>query len=186
MERIALYQQILVPVDGSDTSDAGLAEATRLAHLTGAKLRLLQVVDDMPMIMSGDTLVAMTTDVFDLLRKNGQRILDEARKQVEAAGIAAETRLYDSFDGRLSDRIVKEVAEWPADLIVLGTHGRRGVGRMLLGSDAEQVLRTATESSNWDLIGLGSWRTLKIVNEGRTAVAAVAARACTSGGLSDW
>jgi nucleotide-binding universal stress UspA family protein len=37
-----------------------------------------------------------------------------------------------------------EVAEWPADLIVLGTHGRRGVGRMLLGSDAEQVLRTAT------------------------------------------
>ncbi len=139
-----MYQQILVPVDGSDTSDAGLAEATQLAHLTGAKLRLLHVVDDMPMIMSGDTLGAMTTDVFDLLRKNGQRILDEARKRVEASGIAAETRLFDSFDGRLSDRVVKEVAEWPADLIVLGTHGRRGVGRMLLGSDAEQVLRTAT------------------------------------------
>ena len=139
-----MYQRILVPVDGSATSDAGLNEAMQLARLTGAKLRLLHVVDDMPMILSGDTMGAMTADVFDLLRKNGQRILDEACKRVEAAGIATDARLYDSFDGRLSDRVVKEVAEWPADLIVLGTHGRRGVGRMLLGSDAEQVLRTAT------------------------------------------
>jgi nucleotide-binding universal stress UspA family protein len=45
--------------------------------------------------------------------------------------------------GRVSDVIVKEAAQWPADLIVLGTHGRRGAGRLLLGSDAEQVLRVA-------------------------------------------
>jgi len=139
-----MYQRILVPVDGSATSDAGLAEATQLARLTGAQLRLLHVVDDMPMIMSGDTMGAMAGDVFDLLRKNGERVLQAACTRVKAAGIAVDTKLYDSFDGRLSDRVVQEVAEWPADLIVLGTHGRRGVGRMLLGSDAEQVLRTAT------------------------------------------
>ena len=120
-----MYQRILVPVDGSATSDAGLAEATQLARLTGAQLRLLHVVDDMPMIMSGDTMVAMAGDVFDLLRKNGERVLQAACTRVKAAGIAVDTKLYDSFDGRLSDRVVQEVAEWPADLIVLGTHGRR-------------------------------------------------------------
>lgn len=86
---------------------------------------------------------AMTGDLFSLLREGGERILAGARASVEAEGVAVDTQLFDSMDGRLSDRVAQQVAEWQADLIVLGTHGRRGVGRMLLGSDAEQVIRTA-------------------------------------------
>ena len=52
--------------------------------------------------------------------------------------------LKESFAGRVCDLVVEEAATWPADLIVIGTHGRRGVGRLFMGSDAEQVLRLAT------------------------------------------
>ena len=58
--------------------------------------------------------------------------------------IPVDTALFDSLSKRLCDRVAEQVKEWGADVIVLGTHGRRGVGRMLLGSDAEQIVRTAT------------------------------------------
>ena len=59
------------------------------------------------------------------------------------SGVTVETVLHHSFPGRVCDVIVKEATDWKADLIVIGTHGRRGAGRLLLGSDAEQVLRLA-------------------------------------------
>jgi nucleotide-binding universal stress UspA family protein len=68
-------------------------------------------------------------------------VLQEAETRVRAAGVAVETELYESYSGRVSDLVIAKAREWGAQLIVLGTHGRRGVGRMLLGSDAEQVLR---------------------------------------------
>ncbi len=139
-----MYQRILVPVDGSATANAGLAEALKLARLTGARLRLLHVVDDMPFILGADSMGTMTGELFGLLREGGERILAAARATAEAEGVEVDSQLFDSLDGRLSDRVAQQVTEWRADLIVLGTHGRRGVGRMLLGSDAEQVIRTAT------------------------------------------
>jgi nucleotide-binding universal stress UspA family protein len=51
--------------------------------------------------------------------------------------------LLESLNGRLCDHVNQQVTDWKADLIVLGTHGRRGASRWLLGSDAEQVLRSA-------------------------------------------
>lgn len=138
-----MYQRILVPVDGSPTSNLGLAEAIKVAKLTGAQVRLLHVVDEMPFIMSGEGYGAMATDVLRLLREAGEEILQQARALVKDNGIAVDTVLFDSFSGRLSDRVVEQVKEWQADLVVLGTHGRRGVQRALLGSDAEQVLRTS-------------------------------------------
>ena len=139
-----MYQRILVPVDGSPTSNAGLAEAMKLAKLTGAKLKLLHVVDELPFVMSAEGYGAMSGDVFDLLKDAGEKILAEAKKRVEQEGIAVETGLFDSLNGRLSDRVVEQVREWGAELFVLGTHGRRGARRMVLGSDAEQVVRTAS------------------------------------------
>ena len=139
-----MYQRILVPVDGSPTSNVGLAEAIKLAKLTGARLRLLHVVDETAFLMSGDSFSAMPVDVFTLLKEAGQAVLDTARVTVDAAGIPVDTALFDSLSKRLCDRVSEQVKEWGADVIVLGTHGRRGVGRMLLGSDAEQIVRTAT------------------------------------------
>ena len=73
----------------------------------------------------------------------GEAVLKRALERVRGAPVAVETVLVPHPGGRLADRVLQQASEWPADLVVLGTHGRRGVGRMLLGSDAEQVLRTA-------------------------------------------
>ena len=139
-----MYQRILVPVDGSPTSNAGLAEAIKLAKLTGARMRVMHVVDETPLLMSGDGFAGMPGDVFTLLKEAGQSVLDQARQTVHAAGIPVETTLFDSLSGRLCDRVTEQVRTWGADVIVLGTHGRNGVRRMLLGSDAEQIVRAAT------------------------------------------
>ena len=139
-----MYHRILVPVDGSPTSNAGLAEAIKLARLTGARVRVLHVVDETAFLLSGDSFAPMSGDVFTLLKEAGQAVLETARVTVDAAGIPVDTALFDSLSSRLCDRVAEQVKKWGADVIVLGTHGRRGVGRMLLGSDAEQIVRTAT------------------------------------------
>ena len=140
-----MYQRILVPVDGSPTSDAGLAEATRLAKLTGAQIRLLHVVDEMPFIMSSGAPTVIAGDLLEVLRDAGRKILEKAAAAVKAeGGIAVDTMLFDSLDGRLCDRVTEQARDWPADLVVLGTHGRRGIRRAALGSDAEQIVRYAT------------------------------------------
>jgi len=139
-----MYQRILVPVDGSPTSKAGLAEAIKLAKLIGARLRLLHVVDEMPYVMSIQGQAAISADVFSLLKEAGKKVLERARTQVEQQDIPVDTVLLEILSGRLCDKVAEQAREWSAELIVLGTHGRRGVGRMFLGSDAEQIVRTAT------------------------------------------
>lgn len=139
-----MYQRILVPVDGSETSNAGLDEAIKLAKLTGAQLRLMHVIDESPLLLSAEGMAALSADVFTLLREGGERVLEDTRERVVAAGIAADTKLYEGVAARLSDCVAEEVREWAADLIVIGTHGRRGVGRFLLGSGAEEIVRSAT------------------------------------------
>ena len=139
-----MYQRILAPVDGSPTSNAGLAEAIKLAKFTGARVCVLHVVDEMPYLMSADGFGAMTGDVLALVGQAARAIVERARATVDASGIPVDTAIFDSLSGRLCDRVAEQVQEWAADLIVLGTHGRRGVGRLLLGSGAEQIVRTAT------------------------------------------
>ena len=138
-----MYQRILVPVDGSATSDAGLAEAIKLGRLTGATLRLVHVVDLMPYGGGFDLASAYTGELVPLLLEAGQKTLDAASEQVRSAGLALETQLLEAFASRASDLILDEARSCAADLIVIGTHGRRGIGRLMLGSDAEQVLRQA-------------------------------------------
>ncbi|MCZ4314268.1 universal stress protein [Comamonadaceae bacterium G21597-S1] len=138
-----MYKHILVPVDGSPTSNAGLAEAVKLAKGLGARIRLLHVVDEMPMAVSAEGFGGMSIDLLGLLREAGEQVLSQAKSQVEAAGVPVDVVLVDSLSGRLSDHVTAQARSWPADLIVIGTHGRRGIGRMVLGSDAEQVLRHA-------------------------------------------
>lgn len=139
-----MYQRILVPIDGSSTAAAGLEEAMMLAKLSGARLRLIHVVDEMPFALSAEGYAAMSSDVLGLLKESGVALLAESKRRVEGQGIPVDTVLFDSLEGRLSDRVADQTEEWGADLIVLGTHGRRGFQRLLLGSDAEQIVRTAT------------------------------------------
>jgi len=140
-----MYQRILVPIDGSPTAERGLAEAIKLGRLTGAQLRLIHVVDELSFALSASQgmTVTMSGDMLDILREAGTEILAQGAASVRAAGLQVDTVLKDSFAGRVSDLVINEAGAWPADLIVLGTHGRRGVGRLFLGSDAETIVRSA-------------------------------------------
>lgn len=137
---MSIYQRILVPVDGSPTSNAALDEAIRLAKLTGARIRLVHVLDDIPFSIGFETYVG---DVMGLLTDAGSEVLTEAKARAEASGVAADTFITELFGERVCDVVADQARIWKADLIVIGTHGRRGARRMVLGSDAEQVARTA-------------------------------------------
>lgn len=138
-----MYQRILVPVDGSPTSQRGLDEAIRLAQIMKGRLRLIHVIDELSFAVAMDAYSGYAGDWLGVLREAGQRVLDDGKAVAAAAGVEVETVLCDSFHGAVHEMVTAEAAKWPADLIMIGTHGRRGVGRLLLGSSAEHILRYA-------------------------------------------
>ena len=82
-------------------------------------------------------------DLVPALREGGQRILAKAKAAAEKEGIRAKTLLRETLGGPAADTIVRDARRQRADLIVLGTHGRRGLRRLVLGSDAEAVVRSS-------------------------------------------
>lgn len=135
-----MYQNILVPIDGSEPSGLGLHEAIQLARTLGARLRLLHVVNKTPWIGVGATPVVID-DIISHWRSTGMAILREAASAARAAGVEVQDRLIECLGDQAGEIIVAEAREWPAHLIVCGTHGRRGLKRMLMGSDAEYIVR---------------------------------------------
>lgn len=134
-----MYKRILVPVDGSATSHCGLREAIRLAKDQGAVLRLVHVVDEF--LLDSTYLPALDYDAYCKARREaGQRTLAQMQAMTREQNIEAEGLLLETIGGRAADLIVDAARQWPADLIVMGTHGRRGVRRLLMGSDAALVL----------------------------------------------
>ena len=135
-----MYKRILVPVDGSAASKRGLAEAIKLARSVSASIKLVHIVNEFVM----DTSYAPALYAEGLIQSLGaigRRTLEEAQSGAEAQGLKVETELVETIGGRAADIIVEQAKNWSADLIVMGTHGRRGVRRMVMGSDAEMVLR---------------------------------------------
>jgi len=135
-----MYQRILVPVDGSATASRGLAEAIALAKTLKAGIRLIHIVIGVPTLYPPLSAPAVQT-LLDLLRSSGESILHEATRTVRAAGVTVDSRMVEAFGAEAGERIIEQASAWPADLIVCGTHGRRGVRRILMGSDAEYILR---------------------------------------------
>ena len=139
------YRKILVAVDGSPASGKGLREAIRLARAERAKLFILHVVDEFQAFAAMDGLVgAPGADLLSALREGGKRILAKAMGTALKQKIKPKGILREMLSGPAAYPIVREARKLRADLIVLGTHGRRGVRRLVLGSDAEQVVRTAS------------------------------------------
>ena len=138
-----VYQRILVPIDGSITSERGLTEAIAIARMSGGSIRLVHVLDELVFTTGFETGSSYLKTVLPHLREQSERILAAGRERVAAAGVSADALCAECFARRPAEVIVEQATAWPADLIVLGTHGRRGVTRLMLGSDAEQVLRMA-------------------------------------------
>jgi nucleotide-binding universal stress UspA family protein len=142
MEIGRMYKRILVPVDGSPTANRGLKEALRLAKAHRARLCLLHVVEEFFVAQAGEAIV-YAEEMFDALKASGRKVLARAQAAAKKSGVPARTVLVESIAQPVADVIVRQARRFKADLIVLGTHGRRGVRRVVLGSDAEQVVRLA-------------------------------------------
>lgn len=139
-----MFERILVPVDGSATARKGLMEAIAVAKFTGARIKLLHVWEPPFLAIGSEAALMRGEDIYNVSRDAGQRVLSDAAASVTAAGVAVDEQLQEHDGGRLCEQVAATAAQWRASLIVLGSHGRRGLGRMLLGSDAEQILRTAS------------------------------------------
>lgn len=135
-----MYQRILVALDGSETSLRGLSEAIRVAKGTGARLLLVHVLNAL-VLESEIASTAYYQALADALRESGTKILDHAATLAREAGVSFEQTLVEKIGAYASHEIIAQAKEWNADLIVLGTHGRRGLKRLVMGSDAEMVLR---------------------------------------------
>jgi len=138
-----MYGKILVPVDGSETSILGLNEAIKIAKAQGSQLRLVHIVNELILDYTYSPGV-YATNLIESLRKAGRTVLDVAETVAQRQGIKPECVLLESIGGPEADFILAQAEEWQADLIVMGTHGRRGFLRVALGSDAEQVVHGAT------------------------------------------
>lgn len=137
-----MYKQILCPVDGSDTSNRSATEAIKLATKLQAKIRFLNIVDTFYPIIDGIE-VSNFTEIIHALREHGNHILEQAKREAQAQGVEADTLILETFSNRVADIVIAQAKKWPADLILMGTHGRRGLNHLLMGSDAEAVIRTS-------------------------------------------
>jgi nucleotide-binding universal stress UspA family protein len=137
-----MYQHILVPIDGSETAEQGLREAICLAADQKARLRLLYVIDDIPMLVGLPGVATFDTSL-QRLRDEGQQLLSRSQKLARESGVQADPVLREATGGRIAHTVVDEATTSTCDLIVMGTHGRRGLSRMALGSDADLVVRNS-------------------------------------------
>jgi nucleotide-binding universal stress UspA family protein len=140
-----MFRRILVPIDGSSPSSRGLEEAIALAKDQTARLCILHVVDELLMAPPFDASMYVPAnyrvDFIKAIREEGTKLLAEAEETVRRQHVKADVVLIETLGHRVSDLIIKQAKKWRADVIVLGTHGRRGLARVLMGSDAEMVVR---------------------------------------------
>lgn len=135
-----MYKNILIAVDGSSASDRGLAEGLRLAKATGGKVILLHVVNAL-LLESEAASTAYYHALSESFQKQGEEILGKAAATASETGVEFEQKLIVKIGALASDEIVSVAKNSKVDLIVIGTHGRRGLKRVVMGSDAELVLR---------------------------------------------
>jgi nucleotide-binding universal stress UspA family protein len=132
----AMYDEILVPTDGSEAATGATGHAIDLAATHGARVHALYVVDT----SAYSTLEIGADGVIEALRREGEGAVERVADAAEAVGVDVAEHVVTGTPAST----IREVAEdVDADLIVMATHGRRGVERYLLGSVTERVVRTA-------------------------------------------
>ena len=136
-----MYQRILVATDGSTLSKKAVTSAIALAALTGAELVALKVVPRYPQSYFEGGLALQAAEV-GLVEKqwaeNGQAIVDAVQKTALAKGVT--TKAITVKSDLVSDAVIAAAKKYKCDLIVMASHGRRGIKRLLLGSETQQVL----------------------------------------------
>ena len=142
---MSIYSHLLVPTDGSELSEAAIAQAVRLAECLGARITVLHArpTVPVPVMGMGEMLDPRTMDVLVAAgREDAERIVDAALKVASDAGVEARAeRLQNDQPHRA---IVDAATRLGCDLIVMASHGRRGLSGLLLGSETQRVLIEAS------------------------------------------
>lgn len=141
-----MYRRILVAVDDSDTAQLALDHALQFAREQQARVRIVHAVESVHFLVSlAGGYPFDASALVESMREDGRRVLAAARVQAHKAGLEAETALVEGETAaeRTATIVVQDALRWDADLIVVGTHGRRGLDRVVLGSVAEALVRIA-------------------------------------------
>lgn len=142
-----MFKHILVGVDDSPTALQAVEAAAAIAKPLHARLELVHAIDEAYLRQArGISTEEMRNNFSHALQQEGQAALDRAAARARELGIEPLTRLVVSRTYRAAEQLANAATEVGADLLVVGSHGRRGVERLLLGSVAERLTRTATVS----------------------------------------
>lgn len=131
-----MYKKILMPTDGSAASQKAIEQGLEVAKSVGAEVTFLYVLENMSSsFWISPESVPYGIELMEDLKKVGRDALDKATQLAQGAGVKAETKL---IEGKPTDSILQEAKNH--DLIVMGTHGRSGLDRWMLGSVTDAVL----------------------------------------------
>jgi len=133
-----MYQRILVPTDGSDLSVRAVHAATSLARLTGATLLMLSVKDPFPYSAISEMQPVPPQEFYDAQERIAQSRVESAADIAKAAGLAIEGATVEALHPW--EAILEHAKTRGCDLIVMASHGRRGLSALLLGSETQKVL----------------------------------------------
>ncbi len=138
-----MYKQILVATDGSELAQRALDHALALAKATGAEVTVVHISEPLAVYGAGYASVAGTVfdpvpELIEAQKSAANNVIEAARRRAEEAGVPAKTLHLDNTYA--AEGIVETAGKVGADLIVMGSHGRRGLSRMLLGSQTSNVL----------------------------------------------
>jgi nucleotide-binding universal stress UspA family protein len=136
-----MYEKILVATDGSNLSEKAVSSAVSLAALSGASLVAIKIIPRYPQSYFEGGLALQATEVSRIEKQwadEGQAVVDQVKKDAEQQGV--KTKAITVKSDIVSDAIIAAARKHKCDLIVMASHGRKGVKRLLLGSETQQVL----------------------------------------------
>lgn len=134
--------KILIAIDGSDFSQAAVESVIARPWSAGTEIKVLHVVEP-PSLLMGREMAAYDPEfeaVWKALREQAKDLVTKAAEKLRAAKLNVSTAL---MEGDPKSSIIDAANEWPANLIVVGSHGRKGLDRFLMGSVSEAVVRHA-------------------------------------------
>jgi len=132
-----MYRTLLVPVDGSPAATAGLEEAIRLAAAIGARLELMNIIEDGAFDGGID---AASGDLGEIVRERGEAVLRHAQARAEQGGVVSATALVKSGGQDLQALVARQAEQSGADLVVIGTHAGKSLSRLFMSHDAGHLL----------------------------------------------
>jgi nucleotide-binding universal stress UspA family protein len=138
-----MYKRILVALDGSRCARRALDEAIAIAREAGAVIEAVSVASHGLNLVDIDSGFVDERELDTASYEEASNALEEARMRFRGEGVVGNVRAINSYGAGVADVLAIAAEESGADLIVMGTHGRRGLKRLLLGSVAEAVVRTA-------------------------------------------